>query len=72
MKKLILMLTLVALALSAPLAMAIDVNWESLRRAWNAQQAVEKAADKKAQADQVQAPVTDKAKTPASDVGKTK
>jgi hypothetical protein len=72
MKKLILMLTLMAFVVSAPMAMAIDVNWDSIRQIWNAQQGTEKAADKKAKADQEQAPVTDKAKTPASDAGKTK
>jgi hypothetical protein len=72
MKKLILMLTLMAFVVLAPMAMAIDVNWDSIRQIWNAQQGAEKAADKKAKADQEQTPVTDKAKTPASDVGKTR
>lgn len=72
MKRLIIAITMMAFVISAPMAMAIDLNWDALRQMWNAQQSAEKAADKKAKADQEQAPVTDKAKTPASDAGKNK
>ncbi|MGO9571308.1 MAG: hypothetical protein ACLP5H_27600 [Desulfomonilaceae bacterium] len=72
MKKLILMLTLMALALSASMAMAIDVNWDSIRQTWNTQQAYQKAADKKAKADQGQMALTIKAQIPGPETRKTR
>lgn len=52
MKKLVLLLTLAAFVVCAPLAMAKDFNWNSLLSSWNSQQA---AADKKKAEDEAAA-----------------
>ncbi|HMK33853.1 MAG TPA: hypothetical protein VK463_02215 [Desulfomonilaceae bacterium] len=72
MKKLVLMLTLVTVVFSVPLAMARDASWDALMRTWNAQLAEQKAAEKKASVDQDQKSLTVTVQTPAPAAAKTK